>query len=81
MCSIIKNLCQTARNPSFIMVKIEKQKKGFVNCGVNTIAAATSLAFGIDPTDFSFKQDATRSYLIHSFEMKQLCMFPREHQS
>ena len=79
--SVIKNLFQTARNPSFIMVKMQKQEKGSLDCGVYAIAVATSLAFGTDPADVAFKRDVMRSHLTHSFEMKQLCMFPSEHQS
>ena len=52
--AIIKNLFQTARNPSFVMVKLQKQK-GSYDCGLYAIAVATSLAFGIDPVDVAFK--------------------------
>ena len=50
---------QSSRNPSFVMVEMDKQKKCSYHCGVYTIAVATSLAFGIDPIDVIFKQDAT----------------------
>ena len=46
------------------MVKMEKQKS-CVDCQVYPIAVATSLAFGTDPTDVPFKQDAMKSHLIH----------------
>ena len=78
MRSVIKNLFQTARNPSFVMVKMQKQKKGSLDCGVYAIAV---VAFGIDPADVAFKRDVMRSHLTYSFEMKQLCMFPSELQS
>ena len=45
---IVKNIFHTARNPSFVMIKMQKQK-GHVDCGVFAIAIATSLAYGIDP--------------------------------
>ena len=35
--------------------------KSFLDCGVYGIAVATSLAFGIDPTDVALKQDVMRS--------------------
>ena len=68
--AVIKNLFQTARNSSFVMVKMDKQKKGLYDYGVYVIAVATSLAFGIDPTDVMFKQDVMRNHLIHSFGTK-----------
>ena len=75
--TVIKNL---TRNPLFIMVEMDKQKSSY-DCGIYASVVATSLAFGIDPTDITFKQDAMRNQLIHSFEIKQLCVYFQENIS
>ena len=56
---MVKNIFDTARNPSFLMIKIQKQK-GNSDCGVFAITIATSLAYGIDPANCVFQQDLMR---------------------
>ena len=70
---IIKNLFQTTSNPSFIMLKMQKQE-GNHDCGVFAIAVATSLAHSTDPVHF--QQDQMRSHLHRCFENNKLTLFP-----
>ena len=70
---IIKNLFQTTSNPSFIMLKMQKQE-GNHDCGVFAIAVATSLAHSTDPVHF--QQDQMRSHLHCCFENNKLTLFP-----
>ena len=59
---IVKNIFHMIRNPSFVMMKMQKQK-GNSDCGVFATAVATSLAYGIDPADCVFQQDLIRQHL------------------
>ena len=78
--TVIKILFKTTRDPLFIMVEMDKHK-GSYDCGNYASAMVTSFAFGIDPTDVTIKQDAMINQLIHSFEMKQLCICFQENIS
>ena len=48
------------------MMKYQKQK-GSKDCGVFAIAIATSLSFGLCPTNLLFRQDLMRSHLVNCF--------------
>ena len=74
VCWIVKNIFQTARNPSFVMVKMQKQN-GSSDCGVFVIAAATSLAYGIDRANCNFQQGMMR-HLSQCLENKSMILFP-----
>ena len=70
VCQMVKNIFDTTRNPSFLMVKIQKQK-GNIDCGVFAIAIATSLAYGIDPASREFQQDLMRQHLCQCLQAKK----------
>ena len=72
---VVKNIFDTTRNPSFLMVKIRKQK-GNTDCGVFAIAIATSLAYGIDPASCEFQQDLMRQHLCQCLQAKKMTLFP-----
>ena len=71
----MKNIFHTARNPSFVMIKMQKQK-GHVDCGVFAITIATSFAYGIDPASCVFDQELMRLHLFQCLEAKKLTTFP-----
>ena len=46
------------------------------DCGVFTIATATSLTYGIDPSQICYQQQSLRSQLLDCFENLFLKPFP-----
>ena len=60
---IVKNIFHTARNPSFVMIKMQKQK-GHVDYGVFVIANTTSLGYGINPVNCVFDHDLMSRHLL-----------------
>ena len=72
---IVKNIFHTASNPSFVMIKMQKQKR-HVDCKVFAIAIATSCAYGIDPAISVLDQELMRRHLFQCLEAKKLTISP-----
>ena len=66
-----------APNIKINMMNVAKQK-GSTDCGLHAIAILTSLAFGNDPTEYIFDQDALRPHLIQCLEKGFIDCFPVE---
>ncbi|KAJ8050155.1 Chromatin remodeling protein SHL [Holothuria leucospilota] len=45
-------------------------------CGVHSIANATALAFGEDPSEVTFLKSEMRAHLLKCFKNKRIQMFP-----
>ena len=63
------------KKPKFTCEKFGKQIGPF-DCGLFAIAAATALAFGINPVQVRFEQTAMRNHLFNCFETGELEVFP-----
>ena len=74
---VVKNIFPAARNSSFVMAKIQKHK-GNCDCGVFAIAAATSLAYGINQVNCDFLQSMIRQHLSQYLGTKTMTLFPAE---
>jgi len=55
--------------------EVQKQETG-TECGLNAVANATSIAFGMDPTKIVYNETCTREHLVHYFSQKDLEPFP-----
>ena len=59
------------------MANLQKQRGGN-DCGVFSIAAMVSLAFGEDPGSVKYNQEDLRPHLLQCFEFQKFSLFPRE---
>ena len=55
------------KKPKIVFAKFQKQL-GTDDCGAFAIAAATAIAFGINPSSVHFQQEKMRSHLLACFE-------------
>jgi len=53
-----------------------RKQTGSKDCGVFTIAIATAIASGLNPTRQNFKQKAMRGHLVDCFNNEMLTPFP-----
>ena len=58
------------------MSNMQKQHGGD-DCGLFTIAAIVSLAFGEDPASVKYQQENLRPHLLHCFNFQKFSLFPR----
>ena len=74
---VIHNLFTTSRVPklSITMGCCQKQK-GDKDCGLFSIANATAVAFGLNPSKQKFNQSAMRMHLVRCFNAKKMSPFP-----
>ena len=66
---VIKNLFDISDDHVIEVVKTQKQVGGN-DCGLFTIATATSILFGFDISTAFFCQQKMRSPLLHCYDMK-----------
>lgn len=56
---------------------VQQQRLGKGNCGPFSIAFATSVCYGIDPSTFSFSERSLRQHIREGFETGSLQPFPQ----
>lgn len=52
-----------------------QKQRGWDDCGLFAIAVATAFAFGVDPAEVTFQQDAMRAHLVKRFEDGLMTLF------
>ena len=67
-------ICSTLCDVTFSNVEQLEKQEGDVDCGVFSIAIATSLLHGLTPTQYN--QSLMRHHLVHSLEAKTIQPFP-----
>ena len=73
----ISQLFQSSTTSSPVMKVIRPQKQmGVKDCGLFSIAFATSIAFGQNPARQKFQQQSMRAHLVNCFENKKMIPFP-----
>ena len=60
-----------------MFAKFQKQI-GTNDCGAFAIAAATAIAFGINPSSAHFQQKKMQSHILACFEKQELTPFPMQ---
>ena len=74
---LIHNLFGTANSPKLQITMSHCQKQlGEKDCGFFSIAYATALAFGLQPSKQKFNQPYMRKHLVNRFNQKQISPFP-----
>ena len=75
--TVINNLFMTDSNviPTLTMGGCQKQK-GSKDCGLFSIAIATALAFGANPSKLKFDQLKMRKHLVNCFNKERMVPFP-----
>ena len=73
--SIEKLFEQDNVSPQIKMSQCRKQK-GSKDCGVYSIAFATAIAFGQNPSRQNFKQEEMRAHLVNCFNKNYISVFP-----
>ena len=66
--------------PTILQAKIKYPQHGNTDCGIYPIAYATELAFGHDPTNFTFDQPQLRYHLLNCLTSRTITRFPKEEQ-
>ena len=64
--------------PTIPQVEIKYPQHGHTDCGIYAIAYATELAFGHDPTNFTFDQSQLRDHLLHCLRSRTITRFPKK---
>ena len=70
------NLFSVEDDLSVVMVPMQKQAAGSNNCGLFSIAVATTLAFDSTPSKLQFVESEMRSHLKTCFEKGAMSMYP-----
>ena len=73
--AVIRNLFQTSEDLRIEVTYMQKQRDGD-DCGLFAIAAATALAFGVNPAEVTFQQDGMCAHLVKCFEEGHIQLFP-----
>ena len=76
--AVIQNLFALSVQSEIKTVPMQKQRGGD-HCGLFAIATATALAFGVDPAELTFQQDAMRTHVLKCFEEGLMTLFPFIH--
>ena len=63
--------------PTTHLCVMPAEQKGSVDCGLFSIAYATDLAFGNDPSKVVYDQSAMRDHLLLCLESNSISIFPR----
>ena len=74
---IFYNAPEPGTHPKVILRKMPQVQEDLVDCGLFTIAYATDLAFGNDPSKIIYDQASMRHHLLRCLEQKQIAVFPR----
>lgn len=53
-----------------------QKQKGVTDCGLYAIAVSTAIAYGKDPSELKFKQEAMREHLLKCFKNEFITLFP-----
>ena len=72
----ICRLFQRSVNSAIIKVIHSQKQTGVKDCGLSSIAFATAIAFGQNPTKQKFQQQSMRAHLVNCFENKKMTLFP-----
>ena len=74
--TVIENLFTVSN--SLLQIKVMKSQKqsGYTDCGVFSIANATTIAFGLNPAKLTLWQDSMRAHLVNCLQKKQFSLFP-----
>ena len=72
----ISRLFQRDTNSVIIKVMNSQKQMGVKDCGLFSIAFATAIAFGQNPTKQMFQQQSMRAHLVNCFENKKMTPFP-----
>ena len=72
----ISQLFQKDINSVVIRVINSQKQIGVKDCGLFSIAFATAIAFGQNPTEQKFQQQSMRAHLVNCFENKKMTPFP-----
>lgn len=72
----ISRLFQRDNNSATIKVINSQKQTGVKDCGLFSIAFATAIAFGQNPTKQKFQQQSMRAHLVNCFESKKMTPFP-----
>ena len=73
-------ICRLFRSSATSTPKVKvinsPKQEGSKDCGLFSIASATSIAFGLTPNKQKFKQQSMRAHLVKCFENNKLIPFP-----
>ena len=72
----ISQLFQKDINSVVIRVINSQKQIGVKDCGLFSIAFATAIAFGQNPTEQKFQQQSMQAHLVNCFENKKMTPFP-----
>ena len=64
--------------PTILQAEIKYPQHGNTDCGLYAIAYTTELAFGHDPTDFTFDQSQLRDHLLNCLTSRTITRFPEK---
>ena len=75
---LIYNLFQHTSNSDRLVITMGRCQKqsGGNDCGLFSIASATALAFGLNPSKMKFRQDMMRAHLVDCFKNQFMTPFP-----
>jgi hypothetical protein len=77
---IAKLLHAKERQIKVLSANVQQQSNG-VDCGLYAIAFATEVAFGFDPSEATFLEEALRSHILKCFQDGKIERFPQQNKS
>ena len=73
---VIKNLFTVSNSPLQIKMMKSQKQTGCTDCGVFSVANATTIAFGLNPAKQTLQQDRMRAHLVSCLQKKEFSLFP-----
>ena len=70
------NLFTVSDSPLQIKMMKSQKQTGRTDCGVFSIANATTIAFGFNPAKQTLQQDRIRAHLVSCLQKKEFSLFP-----
>ena len=78
---LVADLLQSPNQEITIRYRDVQWQSGGSDCGVFSVAFATSICNGIDPVTVTFSQSRMRAHLLHCIEEQSMSMFPHKHRA